>query len=330
MIVILLGKPGAGVSTVAEHLIEKGFVHLALEDELIAEAGRRKLQPTSQQLHQLSQDLKQVYGPQILAEWVKLKMRNNQDYVITGIQETEELAILSKKATLVTVTADAKKRFTWLKKRGLDRDPEKQAHFQQYEKSYNGALERKATIVIKNTSSLQALQQKVTEFVQDLKKEEHHRPSWDQYFLDIAKAVSRRATCDRGRTAVVIVKDKRILCTGYVGSPMGVPHCDEVGHKMKKVIHEDGRMSQHCVRTSHAEQNALALAARNGVAVEGATIYSKMVPCYTCAKMIINAGIKRVVCLIGYHGAVETPELLVQAGVKLEVRDENIEQYANQ
>ncbi|MEK6900897.1 MAG: deaminase, partial [Nanoarchaeota archaeon] len=114
--------------------------------------------------------------------------------------------------------------------------------------------------------------------------------------MGIVDAVSKRATCDRGRTAVVIVRDKRILATGYVGAPMGLPHCDEVGHEMKKLVHEDGRISQHCVRTSHGEVNAIALAARNGVSIESGTLYCKLEPCYNCAKMVINAGIVRVVC----------------------------------
>lgn len=157
----------------------------------------------------------------------------------------------------------------------------------------------------------------------------YKRPSWDEYFMGIVDAASMRATCDRGRTAVAIVKDKRILSTGYVGAPMGLPHCDDVGHKLKKVTHENGQVTQHCMRTNHAEINAIALAARNGIAIDGATLYCKMAPCYTCAKMIINAGIKRVVCQKRYHGDFESWEIFRQAGVQTEVLNQEMETYEN-
>jgi len=129
------------------------------------------------------------------------------------------------------------------------------------------------------------------------------RPSWDDYFMEITRTVARRSTCDRGRSGALIVKNKRILTTGYVGAPAGLPHCDEVGHQLREVLHEDGTRSKHCLRTVHAEQNAIVQAARFGISIEGATIYCTMTPCYTCAKMIINAGIKRVVCEKDYHAS---------------------------
>lgn len=161
-------------------------------------------------------------------------------------------------------------------------------------------------------------------------KPKHVRPSWDQYFMDLAHSVSKRATCDRGRAGCVIVKDKQILVTGYVGSPRGLKHCDEVGHLMKKVIHEDGSVSQHCVRTVHAEQNAITQAARRGIALEGATIYVRMTPCRTCAMLIINCGIERVVCEKKYHAGRESEEMLKEAGVHLEYFSEELLEYPGQ
>lgn len=157
----------------------------------------------------------------------------------------------------------------------------------------------------------------------------HIRPSWDEYFLEMVKTVGTRATCDRGRSGCVIVKDKRILCTGYVGSPMGTSHCDEVGHEMHTVKHEDGHETQHCIRTAHAEQNAIANAARSGVTLEGGTLYCHMTPCYACAKMIINAGIKRVVSNKDYHAGVRTKEIFKEAGVSYELVNKEMETYDN-
>lgn len=156
------------------------------------------------------------------------------------------------------------------------------------------------------------------------------RPSWDEYFLNLMQEVGKRGTCDRGRSGCLIVKDKRILSTGYVGSPSGIEHCDEIGHQIKKTVHENGSVSQHCVRTAHAEMNAVCNAARHGTAIEGSTLYCKMEPCYTCAKAIINAGIVRVVAENKYHAAQDTRDIFAQAGIKLEVVNDELEQYENQ
>jgi len=160
--------------------------------------------------------------------------------------------------------------------------------------------------------------------------ETYKRPSWDEYFMEVVHAVAKRATCDRGRSGCVIARDKQILATGYVGSPKGLPHCDEVGHQMKSTTHEDGSVTQHCVRTTHAEQNAIAQAAKLGVAINGATLYCKMTPCAICAKIIINAGITRVVCEKRYHVGSEGEELFRRAGIELDYFSEEIEQYTNQ
>lgn len=153
------------------------------------------------------------------------------------------------------------------------------------------------------------------------------RPSWDEYFLNIVKIVGARGTCDRGKAGCVIVRDKRILSTGYVGSPAGTAHCDDVGHEMHTVIQEDGTKSRHCIRTTHAEQNAIVNAARFGVKLEKATLYCHMTPCYACAKMIINAGIKRVVCNLDYHAGERSKEIFKEAGVKYELINNKMETY---
>lgn len=156
----------------------------------------------------------------------------------------------------------------------------------------------------------------------------HTRPSWDEYFLQMADMIGSRGTCDRGRSGCVITLNKRILSTGYVGAPVGLPHCDEAGHEMHTVTHEDGTTSQHCIRTAHAEQNAINNAARIGVAIEGATLYCKMTPCYKCAQSIINSGIVRVVAAKDYHASKRTKEIFKQVGLDLEILGE-LETYKN-
>jgi len=161
-------------------------------------------------------------------------------------------------------------------------------------------------------------------------KTDYMRPSWDEYFMDLANTAAKRATCDRGRSGCVIVRDKHVLVTGYVGSPKGMKHCDEVGHLFKKVYHEDGSVTQHCVRTVHAEQNAIAQAARRGIALDDSTLYCRMTPCRTCAMLIINCGIVRVVCEKKYHAGKESEELLAQADVRLHYFNDEVEKYDNQ
>ena len=165
---------------------------------------------------------------------------------------------------------------------------------------------------------------------QEIEENTYQRPSWDEYFMELANAAAKRATCDRGRSGCVIVKDKQVLVTGYVGSPIGLPHCDEVGHLFKKTFHEDETITTHCVRTVHAEQNAICQAAKRGIALDGATLYCRMTPCRVCAMLIINCGIKRVVCEKKYHAGEESEEMFKQAGIKLEFFCEDILKYNNQ
>lgn len=156
------------------------------------------------------------------------------------------------------------------------------------------------------------------------------RPTWDEYFMEVARTIAKRATCDRGRSGCVVARDRQLLVTGYVGSPVGLPHCDDVGHLLRKVIHEDGTVSQHCVRTVHAEQNAICQAARLGISLLNGTMYCKMTPCRTCAMLIINCGIKRVVCEYRYHKATESEEMFEQAEVELDYVNNEILKYEGQ
>ena len=162
------------------------------------------------------------------------------------------------------------------------------------------------------------------------KKKKYVRPTWDDYFMEVANAISKRGTCDRGRSGCVIAKNKQVLATGYVGSPAGFPHCDDVGHQIKKLIHEDGKTTQHCVRTVHAEQNAVCQAAKRGVSIEGATIYIRMTPCRVCAMLLINCGIKRVYCEKRYHAGEESEKMFKKAGIKLEYKLNKVQKYKNQ
>jgi len=134
------------------------------------------------------------------------------------------------------------------------------------------------------------------------------RPTWDSYFINIALAVAERSTCDRAQVGAVLVRDKRILTTGFNGSPSGLPHCDTAGHLLV-----DG----HCVRTIHAETNAIIQAALHGVSTKDATCYVTHFPCINCTKTLINAGITEIVYLNDYRIDDNALQFLNTVGVVL-------------
>jgi dCMP deaminase len=133
------------------------------------------------------------------------------------------------------------------------------------------------------------------------------RPGWDDYFMEIARTVATRATCPRASVGAVIVREHRILTTGYNGAPRGVPHCSDVGCTMA---------GEHCVRATHAEANAIVQAALHGVSIADSIAYCTHQPCVHCSKLLISAGVRRIMYEAAYPDAI-AQELLSEAGVKL-------------
>ena len=141
------------------------------------------------------------------------------------------------------------------------------------------------------------------------------RPSWDTYFMEIALLVARRSTCLRRMVGAVIVKDKRILSTGYNGAPSGVRHCIETGCLREQLKVPSGQRHELC-RGIHAEQNAIIQAAYHGVSIKGATLYCTNLPCSICSKMIINAGIRCILYQSGYADDMSR-DMFDEAGVEV-------------
>lgn len=146
-----------------------------------------------------------------------------------------------------------------------------------------------------------------------MSKEESNRPSWETYFMDIAMLVAKRSTCIRRSVGAVIVKDKRILSTGYNGAPSGVRHCIETGCLREKLNVPSGERHELC-RGIHAEQNAIIQAAYHGVSIKGASLFCTNLPCSICAKMIINAGIVTIYYQTGYADQMSS-DMMKEAGV---------------
>ncbi len=141
------------------------------------------------------------------------------------------------------------------------------------------------------------------------------RPPWDRYFIEIAKLVASRSTCLRRKVGAVVVKDRRILATGYNGPPSGITHCSEVGCLRERLGVPSGERHELC-RGLHAEQNAIIQAALHGVSLKGAEIYCTTFPCIICSKMLINAGIQKIYYVEGYPDKL-SEDMLGEAGIEL-------------
>ncbi len=140
------------------------------------------------------------------------------------------------------------------------------------------------------------------------------RPTWDQYFIDITHLVATRSTCLRRQVGALLVKDRNILATGYNGSPSGIRHCEETGCLRERLQVPSGERHELC-RGLHAEQNAIIQAARHGVNIDGSTLYCNTMPCSICTKMLINAGIRRIVYDTGYADDLAR-EMVTEAGIE--------------
>ena len=149
----------------------------------------------------------------------------------------------------------------------------------------------------------------------EIREGEDGRPSWGRYFMDIVELVSLRSTCLRRKVGAVLVKDKRILTTGYNGAPTGVRHCSETGCLRERFNVPSGERHELC-RGLHAEQNAIIQAALHGVSIKGATLYCTNHPCVICSKMIINSGITTVIYKEDYSDDLAR-EMLEEAGVEV-------------
>jgi len=347
MIVGITGTLGAGKGTIADYLIGKGFAHYSVRDFLNEELTRQGLELNRDNQVALGNELRAEHSSSYIAEQLFDKANKlGKDAVIESLRTVGEIESLRKKGNFVLFAVDADAGVRYERVIGRQSETDKTS-FQKF-------LDDEEREMLNDDSSKQNISkcvgiadyrfvnngtkaelyekvQKVLDVVRDSavisESVIRNRPSWDEYFLRIGRVVAERSTCDRGSSGCVIVKDKQILVTGYNGSAKGLPHCDEVGHQLKTIVHGDGTASQHCVRTVHGEQNAICQAARHGISLDGATLYYQMTPCAVCAKMIINAGIKRVVCEKRYHGDMDTAELFKQAGIVFEVLNEEFEKY---
>ncbi len=345
MIIGITGTLGAGKGTVVEFLKEKGFEHYCATSFISEEIVRRGLVVNRDNMVFIANDLRAKFGSgYIIKQLYKRAEQKGGDAVIESLRCPGEIEVLKDKGCFVlwAVDADVETRYARIVARGGVKDSVSFQDFvsgEQREMSSNdhnkqniGVCIEMADRCFRNDWTKAELKRKILkELERNAQKLENFiRPSWDEYFIEIMDTVSKRVTCDRARAGgggCVIVKDRHILVTGYVGSPPGCGHCDEIGHQFKGMVHEDGKITNHCVRTTHAEQNAICQAAKLGIPLEGSTLYCFMSPCYTCAKLIITSGIKRVIASKDYHASKDSKDLFREAGVKFELLNDEVQQY---
>ncbi len=351
----ITGTLGAGKGTIVSYLLQqKGFAHYSVRAFLTQEIERRGMPVNRDSMTEVGNDLRAQHSPSYIVEQLYAQaQQSGQNCIIESVRTPGEVAALRSKPHfyLFAVDADAKLRYERISLRGSATDHVSYETFlanEQREMDNDDPNKQNLRHCIEsadyrfdNGGSIEQLQLQVEKVLGEIMQKEasiaaatetngYVRPSWDEYFMELARTAAKRATCDRGRSGCVIAKDRQLLVTGYVCSPSGLPHCDEGGHLMRQTIEDDGRITNHCVRTVHAEQNAICQAARRGIALDGATLYCRMTPCRTCAMLIINCGITRVVCEFKYHSGSESEELFRQAGVTLEFVHNEVLKYEKQ
>ena len=333
MILGLVGNYCSGKDTIAEILVEMNFYHISFSDLIREELKRRKKEVTRDNLINLGNELREKEGRDVLAKKALEQVKDGENYVFTSVRNPGEVELLKKRNDflLVNVTAPDKVRLQRLISRNRENDPKTLAELKKKEALENtndpnaqqlNRVAASAKVVINNDSTKEKLDEKVHKLVEDwLYKLQQPRPDWNNYFMNIAEQVKSRSTCMSAKKGAIIVKDKMIISTGYNGSPKGIKHCNHGGCKRCTSRHlgrlKSGNYSEPCI-CCHSEENAIVQAACNGSSTQNAIMYTTFTPCVSCAKMIINAGIKEVIAKINYPDDVGT-SLLKEAGIGLRV-----------
>ena len=276
MIIGITGTLGAGKGTIVEFLKEKGFIHHSVREFITREIIKRGLEINRNNMVIVANEMRTAHSPGYIAECLYLEaQQHGKDAVIESLRTPGEIETLRKKGnfTLLAVDANLEKRYHRITARKTATDMISFEEFQQNEaREMNSTDPNKQNLkkciemadhTFKNNGTFEDLKREVEKFLGGNKMSD--RPSWDEYFLNISREVAKRATCLRGKIGVVLVRNKRIISTGYNGSPKGLPHCNEVGCKVWKTIDETGKEEERCLRTVHGELNAIAQAALHGV-----------------------------------------------------------------
>ncbi len=327
MIIGLTGKNGSGKTVVCEYLKSRGFVYRSLSDEIRKEIKKSGREIDRKTLIDTGNSLRNEFGPAVLAERTIADLDEDQNYVIDSIRNPSEVEALRRRSnfTLLGLEADPEIRFRRSRDRARESAAQTLEHFLEEEsqeldstdpvrQQLNATLGM-ADLVVSNNGTLEELHRRLDQLLPPLMSR-FERPSWDEYFMSIAKVVAMRSNCIKRKVAAIIVKDKRVISTGYNGTPRGAKNCNEGGCPRCNSMAESGTALEECV-CCHGEENAITQAAFHGTSLKGATLYTTFSPCLLCTKMIINSGISEVVYNLEYPLNERAQSLLRECGVIL-------------
>ncbi|HTY63680.1 MAG TPA: deaminase [Acidobacteriota bacterium] len=327
MIIGITGKNGSGKTAVSEYLKSRGFEYHSLSDAIREEIRKRELQITREVLIEVGNELREKFGPGVLAERLLPCLERDQNYVIDSIRNPQEVDALKKRSdfTLLALEAEQATRFERSRIRGRENAAQTLKQFAEEEAreldSNNpasqqlNATRQKADLVITNDGTLEELHRRLDAVLPPLMSR-FLRPTWDEYFMSIARVVAMRSNCMKRKVAAIIVKDKRVVSTGYNGTPRGAKNCNEGGCPRCNGMAASGTALDECL-CCHGEENAITQAAYHGTSLKGATLYTTYAPCLLCTKMIINSGIAEVVYNQDYPLNETALSLLRECGIVL-------------
>jgi dCMP deaminase len=328
MIIGLTGKNAAGKGEVAKFLQERGFAFSSLSDMLREELKARKMTLTRDHLTRVGNELRERHGPGVLAERMLSTLGDSRNYVVDSFRNPSEVEAFRRRRkdfVLWAVIAQPKIRFDRIRARARESDPETLEHFLAVEareahntdpsKQSLNACEKMADVRVSNNARLEGLHKRLTVLLKEtLRRVE--RPTWDAYFMTIAQNVASRSNCLKRKVAAVLVKDGRIISTGYNGTPRNTKNCFQGGCPRCNTVGPSGQNLSECF-CSHGEENAIVQAAYHGISIKDSTLYTTFSPCLLCTKMIINAGVREVVYNENYPLGDAALSLIKEAGVKL-------------
>ncbi len=323
----IAGPNAAGKGEVVRLLERRGFYPVSLSDVIREELAREGREPTRENMIERGSALRERFGQAVLAERVQRNLPADRNHVIDSIRHPAEVEALRSAGgfLLIWVDASPRVRFERSRARGRGGDADTFDAFAAIEARELGstnpaaqqllAVQALADETISNDGSLAELEAQLAEVLRD-KLFFRDRPSWDEYFMSIARVVSTRSNCIKRKVGAVIARDRRIISTGYNGTPRGVRNCNEGGCPRCAGAAESGSRLDECL-CSHAEENAITQSAYHGVTVRGGTIYTTFCPCLMCTKMIINAGLDEVVYDSHFPLGEVSIALFREAGVKI-------------
>jgi len=327
MILGVSGLNGSGKGEVVRFLEARSFYALSLSDVIRDELRARGLEETRERMIATGRELRAAEGPGALAARLARRLVADRNYVIDSVRhpaEVETLRALTGRFRLLWVEADEGLRLERIRARARPGDAQTLADLRRLEARELGsedpaaqqlvAVREIADATVRNDGSLAELHHALQQILASSLAFE--RPSWDEYFMSIARVVASRSNCVKRKVAAVITRDRRIISTGYNGTPRGTRNCNEGGCPRCNAFAEGGTRLDECL-CSHGEENAITQAAFHGVSVRAGTLYTTFSPCLMCTKMIINAGIEEVAYNAGYPLGDVSLALLREAGVKV-------------